>query len=233
MTRARACATQALLSDAGRALYLRRRLQHAVACEEHDRGSPCAALCCFEQSADAGGLAKAEALGVATAVVDHRPYGADRAAFEAELQSVLLRHTPDMICLCGFMRVLTEGFTGQWDGRMLNIHPSLLPKYKGLHTHQRALTRATARRAVLFTRSQQSWMTGRSWGRRVCLFWRRHGRNAGRTCADARASFSILPCSGAFATRRQRPVDCRTLLVNPHALAYRQSHITQEQAPCT
>ncbi len=97
---------------------------------------PCVVL---SNRADAGGLAKAEALGVATAVVDHRPYGADRGAFEAELQSVLLRHRPDMICLCGFMRVLTEGFTSQWDGRMLNIHPSLLPKYKGLHTHQRAL----------------------------------------------------------------------------------------------
>ena len=97
---------------------------------------PCVVL---SNRADAGGLAKAEALGVATAVVDHRPYGADRGAFEAELQSVLLRHTPDMICLCGFMRVLTEGFTSQWDGRMLNIHPSLLPKYKWLHTHQRAL----------------------------------------------------------------------------------------------
>ena len=97
---------------------------------------PCVVL---SNRADAGGLAKAEALGVATAVVDHRSYGADRGAFEAELQSVLLRHRPDMICLCGFMRVLTEGFTRQWDGRMLNIHPSLLPKYKGLHTHQRAL----------------------------------------------------------------------------------------------
>ena len=73
---------------------------------------PCVVL---SNRADAGGLAKAEALGVATAVVDHRPYGADRGAFEAELQIVLLRHTPDMICLCGFMRVLTDGFTSQWD----------------------------------------------------------------------------------------------------------------------
>ena len=97
---------------------------------------PCVVL---SNRADAGGLAKAEALGVTTAVVDHRPYGADRGAFETELQNVLLRHAPDMICLCGFMRVLTEGFTSQWEGRMLNIHPSLLPKYKGLHTHQRAL----------------------------------------------------------------------------------------------
>ncbi|MCW1955879.1 MAG: phosphoribosylglycinamide formyltransferase [Roseobacter sp.] len=97
---------------------------------------PCLVL---SNRAEAGGLAKAEALGIATEVVDHRPYGADRAGFEAALQDVLLRHAPDMICLCGFMRVLTEGFTREWEGRMLNIHPSLLPKYKGLHTHQRAL----------------------------------------------------------------------------------------------
>ncbi|MCV2892185.1 phosphoribosylglycinamide formyltransferase [Lentibacter sp. XHP0401] len=97
---------------------------------------PCLVL---SNRADAGGLAKAEALGIATEVVDHRPHKGDRAAFETELQSVLMRHSPDLICLAGFMRVLTEGFTSQWEGRMLNIHPSLLPKYKGLHTHQRAL----------------------------------------------------------------------------------------------
>jgi phosphoribosylglycinamide formyltransferase 1 len=97
---------------------------------------PCLVL---SNRADAGGLAKAEALGIATEVVDHRPHKGDRAAFETELQSVLMRHSPDLICLAGFMRVLTEVFTSQWEGRMLNIHPSLLPKYKGLHTHQRAL----------------------------------------------------------------------------------------------
>ena len=88
---------------------------------------------------EAGGLAKAEALGIPTAVVDHKPYGKDRAAFEAELSRVLEASQADIICLAGFMRVLTEGFTERWAGRMLNIHPSLLPKYRGLDTHARAL----------------------------------------------------------------------------------------------
>ena len=88
---------------------------------------------------EAGGLAKAEALGVPTAVVDHRPFGKDRAGFEAELDRVLRVAGVEIVCLAGFMRILTPGFTGKWAGRMLNIHPSLLPLYKGLHTHARAL----------------------------------------------------------------------------------------------
>ncbi len=88
---------------------------------------------------EAGGLAKAEALGVPTAVVDHRPFGKDRADFEAELDRVLRAAGVEIVCLAGFMRILTPGFTGKWAGRMLNIHPSLLPLYKGLHTHARAL----------------------------------------------------------------------------------------------
>ena len=87
----------------------------------------------------AGGLDKARRLGVATAVVDHRPFGADRAGFEAALQAVLDGVAPDILCLAGFMRILTPGFIAGWEGKMLNIHPSLLPKYKGLHTHARAL----------------------------------------------------------------------------------------------
>ena len=87
----------------------------------------------------AGGLEKAAALGVPTAVVDHRPFGRDRAGFEAELSRVLDAHALDILCLAGFMRVLTPDFVTRWQGRMLNIHPSLLPKYPGLHTHARAL----------------------------------------------------------------------------------------------
>lgn len=87
----------------------------------------------------AGGLEKARARDVATAVVDHRPFKGDRTAFEAALQAELERHAPDIICLAGFMRVLTAGFVQHWQGRMLNIHPSLLPKYKGLNTHARAI----------------------------------------------------------------------------------------------
>ncbi|MCU9837020.1 phosphoribosylglycinamide formyltransferase [Ruegeria sp. WL0004] len=97
---------------------------------------PCLVL---SNDANAGGLAKAAARGVPTAVVDHRPFGKDRAAFEAELIKPILDAGTDIVCLAGFMRVLTAGFTDRFQGRMLNIHPSLLPKYKGLHTHARAL----------------------------------------------------------------------------------------------
>lgn len=88
---------------------------------------------------DAGGIAKARAQGIATEVVDHRPYKGDRAAFEAVLHDTIVKYQPDILCLAGFMRVLTAGFIDNWEGKMLNIHPSLLPKYTGLHTHQRAL----------------------------------------------------------------------------------------------
>lgn len=85
------------------------------------------------------GLTRARELGVATAAVDHRRFGGDRAAFEADLLQPILAAEPDIICLAGFMRVLTPGFVERFRGRILNIHPSLLPKYPGLHTHQRAL----------------------------------------------------------------------------------------------
>jgi phosphoribosylglycinamide formyltransferase-1 len=88
----------------------------------------------------AGGLARAAALGVPVAAVDHRSFGADRAAFEAALLQPILAAEPDILCLAGFMRVLTPAFVARFEGRMLNIHPSLLPKYPGLHTHQRALS---------------------------------------------------------------------------------------------
>lgn len=88
---------------------------------------------------DAGGLAKAAARGVATDVVDHRPYGEDRASYEDALHRRIMKYSPDIICLAGFMRVLTERFVSRWQGRMINIHPSLLPKYRGLNTHARAL----------------------------------------------------------------------------------------------
>ena len=87
----------------------------------------------------AAGLEKARARGVAAVAVDHRAFGKDRAAFEAELVKPLLAADPDVVCLAGFMRVLTPDFVRRFEGRMLNIHPSLLPKYPGLHTHQRAI----------------------------------------------------------------------------------------------
>jgi phosphoribosylglycinamide formyltransferase-1 len=88
---------------------------------------------------DAGGLKKAADMGVDTFAVDHRPFKGDREAFQAELLTHLKAAQPDIVCLAGFMRVLTESFVREFDGRMLNIHPSLLPKYKGLHTHARAI----------------------------------------------------------------------------------------------
>jgi phosphoribosylglycinamide formyltransferase-1 len=87
----------------------------------------------------AGGLDRARERGVPVAVVDHRAFRGDRAAFEAALDAALAEARPDIICLAGFMRILTPAFVARHEGRTLNIHPSLLPKYPGLDTHARAL----------------------------------------------------------------------------------------------
>jgi len=89
--------------------------------------------------ADAGGLSRAAALGVPTVTIESKPFGKDRAAFEAELQSVLDQYRIELICLGGFMRLLTSSFVEQWHGRMLTIHPSLLPSFPGLAPHAQAL----------------------------------------------------------------------------------------------
>lgn len=87
----------------------------------------------------ATGLDRAEERGIPTEVVRHQPFGADRSAFEHAIMGAISQHKPDVICLAGFMRKLTAGFVDEWRGHMLNVHPSLLPKYRGLHTHARAL----------------------------------------------------------------------------------------------
>jgi len=87
----------------------------------------------------AEGLKRARKAGIAATVVDHRPFGKNREKFERALQSELERHNIDLVCLAGFMRLLTPWFVGCWNGRMLNIHPALLPAFKGLDTHARAL----------------------------------------------------------------------------------------------
>ena len=92
----------------------------------------------------AAGLVHAAALGIPVAAVDHRAFAGDRAAFEAALMVPLLAARPDILCLAGFMRLLTPGFVARFKGRMLNIHPSLLPKYPGLHTHVQALAAGDA-----------------------------------------------------------------------------------------
>ena len=88
--------------------------------------------------ADAAGLAFAQAQGIATEVLDHKPF-ATREAFDTALAERIDRHDPALVVLAGFMRILTPEFTRHYEGRLLNIHPSLLPAFPGLHTHQRAL----------------------------------------------------------------------------------------------
>ena len=89
--------------------------------------------------ADALGLEKAKASGIATKVIESKPFGSDRAAFEAALQAMLDAHGIELICLGGFMRLFTAEFARAWYGRMLNIHPSLLPSFPGLDPHGQAL----------------------------------------------------------------------------------------------
>jgi phosphoribosylglycinamide formyltransferase-1 len=92
----------------------------------------------ISNKASAGGLQFAADRGIATAVVDHKQFDS-REAFDAELARVIDGFAPDVLVLAGFMRILTEGFVRHFEGRMLNIHPSLLPAFAGLHTHQRAI----------------------------------------------------------------------------------------------
>jgi phosphoribosylglycinamide formyltransferase 1 len=89
--------------------------------------------------ADAGGLAKAAAAGVPTAVIEHKPFGRDRAAHEAAIDATLVKAGIEVVALAGYMRVLTPYLVDRWAGRMINIHPSLLPAYPGLNTHERVL----------------------------------------------------------------------------------------------
>jgi phosphoribosylglycinamide formyltransferase 1 len=88
---------------------------------------------------EAGGLKRASAEGVATAVVDHTDFGKDREAFERAVEAHLEMQSIDIVCLAGFMRLFTPSFVLRWSSRMINIHPALLPSFKGLHTHERAL----------------------------------------------------------------------------------------------
>jgi phosphoribosylglycinamide formyltransferase-1 len=88
---------------------------------------------------DALGLARAHEAGIETALIDHVPFGGDREAFERALDAKLTAARIDLVCLAGFMRLFTPWFVRRWSGRMLNIHPALLPQFKGLHTHRRAL----------------------------------------------------------------------------------------------
>jgi phosphoribosylglycinamide formyltransferase-1 len=104
-----------------------------------DKSYPAEIALVLSNRPDAAGLQAAQAAGIAIDVVDHTQFGKDRAAFERVLRTTLDNHGIELVCLAGFMRLLTPGFVGQWRERMLNIHPALLPAFKGLDTHKRAL----------------------------------------------------------------------------------------------
>jgi phosphoribosylglycinamide formyltransferase-1 len=103
-----------------------------------EAGLPVEFACVISNRPDAAGLEFAESRGVPTAVVDHKAYP-DRVSFDAALATEIDRHMPDLVVLAGFMRVLTDEFVRRYQGRMINIHPALLPAFPGLHTHARAL----------------------------------------------------------------------------------------------
>ena len=111
----------------------------ALIAAARDPAYPAELALVLSNHADAAGLDRAREAGIPTATVESRPFGRDRAAFEAALGGKLAEARIEMIALAGFMRVLTEGFVTHWSGRMLNIHPSLLPAFPGLDTHARAL----------------------------------------------------------------------------------------------
>jgi phosphoribosylglycinamide formyltransferase-1 len=102
------------------------------------QGWPAQVVAVISNKAEASGLAWAAQRGIATVAVDHRPF-AERAAFDAELARVIDGFEPDLVVLAGFMRILTAGFVRHYEHRLLNIHPSLLPAFSGLRTHERAL----------------------------------------------------------------------------------------------
>jgi phosphoribosylglycinamide formyltransferase-1 len=110
----------------------------ALAEAARDPAFPAEIACVVSNRADAAGLGFAAAHGIPAKVIDHKAY-ATREAFEAALDGYLRSLQVEIVALAGFMRVLTAGFIAGWQGRMINIHPSLLPAYKGLHTHERAL----------------------------------------------------------------------------------------------
>ena len=104
-----------------------------------DKAYPAEIAVVISSDPAAEGLKRAAADGIRTAAVDHKNFGKDREAFERALQAELQAYSIELVCLAGFMRLLTPWFVRQWDGRLLNIHPALLPRFKGLDTHARTL----------------------------------------------------------------------------------------------
>lgn len=116
----------------------------ALARDMADPRHPAAPCLVISNRPDAAGLARAAELGIPTAAIDHRQFRGDRTSFEAALAGPLRDSGAEIVCLAGFMRVLTPGFLADWAGRILNIHPSILPLFPGLDTHARALAAGMA-----------------------------------------------------------------------------------------
>jgi phosphoribosylglycinamide formyltransferase-1 len=123
------------------AILLSGRGSNAVALIEaaKDPAYPAEIALVLSNRADAAGLAHARAAGIPVAAVPNKPFGKDREAHERALQTALDEHRIDLVCLAGYMRLLTPWFVDRWAGRMINVHPALLPAFKGLETHERAL----------------------------------------------------------------------------------------------
>ena len=105
----------------------------------NERSYPAEIVLVVSNNPQAPGLAHAAAHAIPASVIDHRPYGKDRAAFDRALEALLEEHRVELVCLAGFMRLLTPDFVLRWQGRMLNIHPALLPSFPGLDAHGQAL----------------------------------------------------------------------------------------------
>jgi hypothetical protein len=135
-----------------------------------DAGLPgqCAAV--ISNKAEAAGMASAAARGVATRVIDHRGF-ASREEFDAALAAEIERHAPDLVLLAGFMRILDEGFVRRFEGRLLNIHPSLLPPFPASGPMPRRWPRACGCTAAACISSRRHWTAGRSSPRRRCRCW--------------------------------------------------------------
>lgn len=116
----------------------------ALVAAARDPAYPAEVVLVVSNRPDAAGLANAAGAGIATAVVDHKAF-AGKAAFEAALDAKLREADAEIVCLAGFMRVLSADFVGRWEGRLINIHPSLLPAFPGLDTHARALAAGASR----------------------------------------------------------------------------------------
>jgi phosphoribosylglycinamide formyltransferase-1 len=111
----------------------------ALIAAAREPGYPAEIVLVISNRPDAAGLALAREAGVPALAIDHRPFKGDRAAHEAAIDAALREARVDIVCLAGYMRLLTPRLIDAWAGRMLNIHPSLLPAFPGLHTHERAL----------------------------------------------------------------------------------------------